>query len=187
MIRMAKKEEIKELCDFIWIVLKDMELPILTEFPEASLKTLMQEAMLDENYRYSYRNGVVCVRDNQVAGVCFGYKGELEPIIDQPMTKIMEQLNVKNRSLFTDEETQPGEWYLDTLVTAPNFRRQGVALRLLSALPEVVKKQGEAIIGLNCDQDNDSAKQLYEKMGYRKVGERMISGHRYDHMQYTIR
>ncbi|WP_234987940.1 GNAT family N-acetyltransferase [Carnobacterium iners] len=184
---MAEKKDIKELCDLIWIVLKDMELPILNELPEESLKKLMQEAMLNEHYRYGYRNGIVCVRDNQLAGVCFGYKGELEPIIDQPLIKIMEELNFKTRLLFTDEETQSGEWYLDTLVTAPNFRRQGVALELLSALPDFVKKQGETIISLNCDQDNESAKQLYEKMGYRKVGERTIIEHRYSHMQYTIK
>ncbi|MEG0552731.1 MAG: N-acetyltransferase, partial [Carnobacterium sp.] len=86
MIRIAEKKDTKELCDLIWIVLKDMELPILEELPEKQLKALVQEAMLDENYRYSYRNGIVCVRDNQIAGVSYGYKGELEPIVDKPLT-----------------------------------------------------------------------------------------------------
>lgn len=187
MIRMAEKEDTKILCDLIWIVLKDMELPVLNDVPEEQLKNLMQEAMLDENYRYSYSRGIVCIRDNEIAGVSYGYKGELESVIDQPLTGRMEKLNFENSILFTDKETQPGEWYLDTLVTAPNFRRQGVAAELLSALPEFVKDQAEAIIGLNCDEQNSSAKQLYEKMGYRKVGERVLSGHQYNHMQYKIK
>ncbi len=187
MIRMAEKKDTKELCDLVWIVLKDMELPILNELPEKQLKEFIQEAMLDENYRYSYRRGIVCVRDNQIAGVSYGYKGELEPIIDKPLTDIMEKLNLENSRLFTDQETQPGEWYLDTLVTAPNFRRQGVAVELLTALPEWAKEQGETVIGLNCDKENGSAKQLYEKMGYQKVGERLLSGHRYNHMQYKLK
>lgn len=187
MIRMAEKEDTKELCDLIWIVLKDMELPVLNEVPEEQMKNLMQEAMLDENYRYSYSRGIVCIRDNQIAGVSYGYKGELESIIDQPLTSRMEKLNLKNSVLFTDKETQPGEWYLDTLVTAPNFRRQGVALELLTAVPDFAKQQGETVIGLNCDKQNSSAKQLYEKMGYQKVGERVISGHQYNHMQYEIK
>ena len=187
MIRMAEKKDTKELCDLVWIVLKDMELPILNELPEKQLKELIQEAMLDETYRYSYRRGIVCVRDNQIAGVSFGYKGELEPFIDKPLTDIMEKLNLENGKLFTDEETQPGEWYLDTLVTAPTFRRQGVAAELLTALPECAKEQGEIVIGLNCDKENGSAKQLYEKMGYQKVGERMLSGHCYHHMQYKLK
>ena len=187
MIRMAEKKDTKELCDLVWIVLKDMELPILNELPEKQLKEFIQEAMLDENYRYSYRRGIVCVRDNQIAGVSYGYKGELEPIIDKPLTDIMEKLNLENSRLFTDQETQPGEWYLDTLVTAPNFRRQGVAVELLTALPEWAKGQGETVIGLNCDKENGSAKLLYEKMGYQKVGERLLSGHRYNHMQYKLK
>lgn len=187
MIRIAEKKDTKELCDLIWIVLKDMELPILEKLPEKQLKAMVQEAMLNENYRYSYRNGIVCVRDNQIAGVSYGYKGELEPIIDKPLTDIMEKLKIENGRLFTDEETQPGEWYLDTLVTAPSFRRQGVAAELLAALPEFAKDQGETVIGLCCDEKNESAKQLYEKMGYQKVGERMLSGHRYNHMQYNVK
>ncbi|MGB3161609.1 MAG: GNAT family N-acetyltransferase [Carnobacterium sp.] len=186
MIRTAEKKDIKELCDLVWIVLKDMELPILNELPEEQLKKLVQEAMLDDNYRYSYNRGIVCIRDSQIAGVSFGYKGELEPIIDLPLTKIMKKLDLENSILFTDKETQAGEWYLDTLVTSPEFRRQGVAAELLASLPDFVKDQGESIIGLNCDKENNSAKRLYEKMGYQKVGEREISGHQYTHMQYKI-
>ncbi|WP_034552359.1 GNAT family N-acetyltransferase [Carnobacterium funditum] len=187
MIRMAEKKDTKELCELIWIVLKDMELPILKELPEKQLKRLMQEAMLDEDYRYSYRRGIVCIRNNQIAGVSYGYKGELEPFIDQPLTKIMGELYLENSLLFTDEETQSGEWYLDILVTEPTFRRQGVAVELLSALPDFAEEQNEPIIGLNCDEENGPAKQLYEKMGYQKIGERVISGHRYHYMQYTLK
>ena len=186
MIRLAEKKDAKELSELIWIVLKDMELPILNKIPEKQLKRLVQEAMQDENYRYSYRRGIVCIRENQIAGVSYGYKGELEPFVDQPLTKIMEEAGFKNSSLFNDKETQPGEWYLDTLVTAAKFRRQGVAAELMTALPDHAKAQGETIIGLNCDLENESAKQLYEKMGYQKVGERTLSGHHYHHMQYHI-
>ena len=36
------------------------------------------------------------------------------------------------------------------------------------------------------DEKNPKAKKLYERHGFKVVGQRMISGHLYDHMQKNI-
>ena len=186
MIRQAEKKDIEQMLELVWIVLQDMELPALAIIPEQQLKALLHKAMQSEDYRYSYRRAIVCLREGQIAGVAYGYKGELEPYIDQVLTDLLQAAGLGEVQLFTDSETSPGEWYLDTLVTSVDYRKQGVAMELLAALPKVAAAQGETIIGLNCDQENASAQALYRKMGYQTVGENTISGHRYDHMQYHI-
>ena len=110
-----------------------------------------------------------------------------EAIIDQPLVPILEkyQLDASTR-LFIDKETFPNEWYLDSISVSEDFRGQGIGSRLLEALPKLAKKANRSVIGLSVDEKNPKAKKLYERHGFKVVGQRMISGHLYDHMQKNI-
>lgn len=185
MLRKAKMTDIEQLVEWVWIILEDMELTLLKGIDTDTLKQLMKEAMKDENYRYSYHRARICIREGERAGVCFGYKGELEPTIDEALNEKLKAQGIEE-VLFQDSETVPGEWYLDSLVTDVNFRGQGVASELLKALPSIAKSENEEIIGLNCDQLNQRAQQLYLKMGFEKVWECTLGHHLYDHMQWKI-
>lgn len=185
MIRKAELSDIDQLVEWVWIILEDMELPLLKQIDSISLKNMMKEAMENKNYRYSYRRAVICVRDGKRAGVCFGYKGELEAVIDDPLNEKLKEYGVVE-PLFKDDETIRGEWYLDSLVTDENFRGQGVATELIEALPAIAMAENEKIIGLNCDQQNKKAQQLYLKIGFKKTWECTLGDHLYDHMQWNV-
>ena len=43
------------------------------------------------------------------------------------------------------------------------------------------------MIGLNVDKANPNAKRLYLRDGFKDVGEIVISGHVYDHMQRKVK
>ena len=72
-------------------------------------------------------------------------------------------------------------------MTKQSARGKGVAYQLLQALPTLASAAGETVIGLNCEKDNLQAKKLYEKVGFRTVSERTLSGHVYDHMQWDLK
>lgn len=188
MIREARKEETEELAELVYIIIEGMELPVTEEYSKEELTDALAEAMKEEQYRYSYRNGLVCERDGQIAGVCFGYKGELEPVIDQALKKVVEKkgFDTDTFKVSITRETYPGEWYLDSIVTHPDFRRQGVGSELMAAVPERAREEGETLIGLNCDRDNTVAKALYEKQGFVVAGERKLGPFWYDHMQKQV-
>lgn len=186
MLRAAEKKDTEKLIKLVMIILQDMNLPIIETVPADLLEDWLKKAMQMENYRYSYRNAMVCIRNGQVAGVCYSYNGELEPEIDHAAIQLAEQYEEIDGCLFLESETGPEEWYLDSLVTDEAYRGQGVASELLDALPEIAQSYGKAVIALNCEQSNRAAKKLYEQKGYRKVSERTISGHRYDHMHKMI-
>ena len=185
MIRKAENSDIDQLVEWVWIILEDMELALLKETDPNTLKTAMKEAMVNINYRYSYLRALICIREGKRVGACFGYKGELEPIIDEAFNEKLKAQGIEE-PLFKDTETVPGEWYLDSLVTDISFRGQGVATELLEALPAIAKAENERIIGLNCDQLNQKGQQLYLKIGFEKVWECTLSQHVYDHMQWEI-
>ena len=54
----------------------------------------------------------------------------------------------------------------------PDFRRQGVARALILALIGELKKRGSRCLTLEVRASNDSARTLYESLGFAHVGTR---------------
>lgn len=187
MIRKAQKKDCPELYDLIHEIFVDMELPLLDVLEPDVLKAAVVRAMQEDVYRFSYRNGLVYEENGEILGCCFGYPGASEPIIDAALRTAFEGMHVSAPRLFPDSETFAGEWYLDSIVTKQAARGKGVAHQLLQALPTLASAVDETVIGLNCEKDNLQAKKLYEKVGFRTVSERILSGHVYDHMQWAFK
>ena len=188
MIRFAEPKDAHEAMDLVMIVLRDMELDIFNKLSEEAIKELLVEAYTTEpNYRYGFKNALVKEIDGTIAGVAFGYPDHMEATIDDAFLKLLNahQLSEDYR-LFNDKETFSNEWYLDTLVTSPNFRGQGVARELLDALPDLAKQHNCPVFGLNVDKINDNARKIYLNNGFTKVGQIDIANHDYDHLQKQV-
>ncbi|WP_106450546.1 GNAT family N-acetyltransferase [Trichococcus alkaliphilus] len=186
MMRKARKEDCPELYDLIHEIFVDMELPLLDLLEPDVLKAAMVRAMQEDVYRFSFRNGLVYEEAGEILGCCFGYQGASEPIIDAALRTAFKEMKITAPCLFPDSETFAGEWYLDSIVTKAAARGKGVAFQLLQALPTLASAAGETVIGLNCEKDNQQAKKLYEKVGFKTVSERILSGHVYNHMQWAF-
>ncbi len=187
MIRFAKKEDAHEIAPLILVILNDMELPFLQKYGKEKTLEILEDAITDPNYRYSYTRAIVEELDGKVAGVAFGYTDADEPFIDQPLEVILEKHGITStEQLFVDPETFPNEWYLDSISVSEDFRGHGIGSKLLSALPKLAKKENRDVIGLSVDEQNPKAKKLYIRHGFEVVGQRMISGHLYDHMQKKL-
>lgn len=186
MIREARKEDAEEIIELFKIILTDMELPIMMEVSWERLKPALVEAAEQENYRQSYKNALVKDCAGKIAGFCFGYQGGLADIVYAPLATILDAHNLPHFETFMDNETLPGEWYIDSIVTHPDFRGQGVGKELMEAAYERARANGMAVVGLNVDHDNPRAKALYESQGFVKTGEVTLADHQYDHMQKKI-
>ena len=62
------------------------------------------------------------------------------------------------------------EAYVERLVVAPAYRRQGIARRLLLSAEELARDAGKKTVGLHVSGNNLSALRLYEAEGYKEVG-----------------
>ena len=183
MIRQPKPEERKQIIPLIQTIIEDMELPILKVVSLNTLHTMLEEAMLHEDFRYSLTNTLVYIENGTVAGAIFGYHGHLEPRIDDPFYQLYETYNIPSSiRLYEDSETQAGEWYIDILSVHENHRRKGIGMKLLQAVEALAKKKGANVIALNCEKINDKAYQLYQKLGYNATRTKILSGHSYYHM-----
>lgn len=134
-----------------------------------------------DDTQYSYRNTRIVRNDEGVPmGVCISYDGANLKRIRRPF------FAEANRVLgwgMTDEavealpgETVDDEFYLDTLMTLPQFRGKGVGKALIMD----AKKKADTVdkpLGLLCDLDNDTARRLYDSVGFRQHCLRPFAGH----------
>jgi len=183
MIRIASQKDAKAIASLLWEIFEDMELSLLKKIPKNTLLEMVAEAVADPVYRYGFKRGIVYELDGEIAGVCFGYKAVDEPVIDDPFMEVLVNNGYdNNEKLFVDKEALPDEWYLDSIVVNPTYRGLGIGSALLREMEQMALKAGSKRIGLNVDIANPKAKKLYSSIGYTKVAELVLSGHRYEHL-----
>lgn len=136
---------------------------------------------LAERYdsQYSYTNALKAVTEKgEIAGIIVAYDGGR-------LAELREQFFKQFRKAFGREigpvanETEPGEWYLDSLAVFPEFRGRGIATTLIKAA--IQRAPGGLRPGLLCSKTNPAAARLYENLGFRKVGERPFLGEQMNH------
>ncbi|MDE6295921.1 MAG: GNAT family N-acetyltransferase [Muribaculaceae bacterium] len=132
--------------------------------------------------QYSYLNTLVAVDDNDaVMGVAIAYDGALlHHLREQFIAAAEQKLDLVFEGELIDE-TDAEEFYLDTLAVFPEYRRQGIAGRLIKATAERAVQVGKPL-GLLVDKDNERARRLYESSGFRYVGDRPFAGEMMDHL-----
>ena len=81
-----------------------------------------------------------------------------------------------------DDETQAGELYLDSLAVLPDYRRQGIARKLLLATKERANRQDLPCVGLLVDKDNPVGEALYTSVGFQYVNDNQWGGHPMKHL-----
>ena len=187
MIRNAEKSDGAQIIPLVLIILADMELPFLTKYGYQKTQEILAQAYLDETFRYSYRRALVLEEQGEIVGVAYGYLAEAEQLIDLPLTDLLSQFEIDStEKMFHDLETFPDEWYLDSIAVRDDQRGRGVGSKLLAALPDFARANGAKRIGLNVDEGNPQAKKLYLRHGFEVVGEIVLSGHQYEHLQKEI-
>ena len=78
--------------------------------------------------------------------------------------------------------SQAGELYLDSLAVLPEYRRQGIARKLLLATKERANLLGLPRVGLLVDKDNPVGEALYTSVGFQYVNDNQWGGHPMKHL-----
>jgi DNA-3-methyladenine glycosylase I len=134
-----------------------------------------------EDSQYSYRNTLVAMDDDKLVGVAVSYDGGCLHELRQAFIQAAKEYIGKDHSGM-DDETQAGELYLDSLAVAPEYRRQGIAKRLLKATKEKAARMGLPCVGLLVDNGNPAGEALYASVGFRYANDNHWGGHPMKHL-----
>lgn len=186
MFRYAKEEDADQILPILFQIFDEMELDVFKEVGDEKMAQVIKEGFFQPGYRYGLGNILVNEIDGKVVAIMVGYPEALEDNIDAPLIKIMHKYGIKEKNLFDDKEAWPGEWYLDSFAVSPAYQGKGIGTKTMEHFIDVIRDRGEKILSLNVDVTNEPAKHVYDKVGFKKVGQLYIGSHLYDHMQYDL-
>ncbi|HCJ46563.1 MAG TPA: zinc ABC transporter permease [Prevotella sp.] len=154
----------------------------------ADFHRMMTTLVRREDSQYSYRNAWVALDDKTtdgkpvVAGVIVGYDGaDLRRLREAFLQAAKKYLDQDFSGM--DDETQAGEYYIDSLAVDTRYRHQGLATLLLRKL--IDQKGRKQPVGLLVDKGNPSAERLYRSLGFEYVNDTTWGGHEMRHLQTT--
>lgn len=186
MFRYANEDDVEQILPTLFQIFDEMELDIFKKVGNETMTEVIKEGFSLPNYRYGLDHILVNEIDSKVAAIAISYSEEEEDDIDAPLLKILKKHGIKQDTLFTDKEAWPGEWYLDSFAVAPEFQNKGIGTSALKSFIDLIKDRGEKVLSLNVDVENAPALHVYNKVGFKKVGQLYIGSHLYDHMQFDL-
>ena len=134
-----------------------------------------------EDSQYSFRNTLVAMDGDRLVGIAVSYDGSRLHELRQAFVEAAKTCIGKDHSGM-DDETQAGELYLDSLAVLPDYRRQGIARRLLKATKEKADRMGLPCVGLLVDKGNPAGEALYVSVGFRYANDSSWGGHPMKHL-----
>ncbi len=182
-IRQASREQAPEIARMIMLAMTDDcclsfcgDSYGLDDFYK--MMTLLVER---EDSQYSYKNTCVALDGDKVVGISVSYDGSRLHELRRPFLELALELIGRDHSGINDE-TQPGELYLDSLAVLPEYRRQGIARRLIRVTKERADQMGLPVLGLLVDKGNPVGEALYTSIGFRYVNDNHWGGHDMKHL-----
>ena len=144
-------------------------------------RKMMTTLVEREDSQYSYRNTLVAMDGDKVVGISVSYDGGRLHELGRAFIETAKEYIGKDHTNM-DDETQTGELYIDSLAVLPEYRRQGIARKLLLATKELANRMGLPCIGLLVDKNNPAGEALYASVGFRYVNDSHWGGHPMKHL-----
>lgn len=117
---------------------------------------------------FSYRNAIMIEANGAAAGCLIGYA------VPEAVEPIPPDIPPVVRPLLELENLAPGTWYVNALAVRPEARGHGLGAQLLGFAEEIGRAAAARGMSVIVADKNIRAFRLYERFGYRKVGERAM-------------
>ncbi len=144
-------------------------------------RKMMTKLVERDDSQYSYKNTLVAMDGDKIAGISVSYDGGQLHTLRKAFIDSAKQYLGKDHSVM-DDETQAGELYLDSLAVVPDYRRKGIATKLLMATRERAQEMGLPCVGLLVDKGNPAGERLYASAGFNYVNDSKWGGHEMKHL-----
>jgi ribosomal protein S18 acetylase RimI-like enzyme len=134
-----------------------------------------------ESSPYSYRNSLIAEIDSNPVGAIVGYDGAMLHELRKPIFPLIQKH--LGKTIEIEEETQAGEFYLDSVAVFPSYQGLGIGRMLIEAMRDKAFSEGHERFGLIVDVDNPRAEALYQSIGFKRINPTTFLGHKMWHLQ----
>ena len=180
-IRKAVIEDADYIATLLLLAMEDIVCEFIGQNDPKKARDFLLHFVKKEKNQYSYQNCFVVEDENEIIAAVNIYDGADLILLRAPVIEYIEKHFSK---VFNPEdETEPGELYIDSLGVHPNQQGKGVGSKLLEFLIHYYVSQNNKAIGLLVEENNPNAKRLYLKLGFKPVGQRMLVGNNLLHLQ----
>ena len=132
--------------------------------PGQSVLEFGRERAARDSGGFSWRNAVVAEIGGEIAACLVGYR------LDDPYDLgVLADTPEIVRPLVKLEAKAPGSWYVNVLATFPEFRRHGIAARLLDIAERSGREAGAPSLSVIVGSWNEGAARLYRRACYAPV------------------
>ena len=182
-VRKAVSNDAEGITFCLFLPMEEIVYKLIGEVDFAKALAFMRYFVENESNQYSWQNCWVVELEGAVVAAVNVYDGAQlhalrKPVLDYVQTRF-------NRHTHPEDETQAGEFYIDSLGVQPEHRCKGIATSLLQFLvDEFVMKQNQTL-GLLVDDDNAGAIRLYQRLGFKRVGKKALLGKELQHLQFS--
>jgi ribosomal protein S18 acetylase RimI-like enzyme len=135
---------------------------------ETALEVGIRRAKREEG-GFSYRHATVAEIGGKVAGLLLGYR-----LADPYDAGDVAALPDMVRPLVELEAKAPGSWYVNALAVFPEHRGKGLGSALLAQAERIARETRCAELSIIVADQNEGAKRLYARTGYRIAGRRPL-------------
>lgn len=178
-IRSARVEDAATISRAVAMAIGDKE--ALRAYCGDDYMAVLTQIAATKGTQYSWQYALVAEVDGTAAGAVVGYDGDDLQLLREGTFAIVRQLTGRVPNIAN--ETEGGEYYLDSVGVLPEFRGLNVGRTLVREFCNKVFATQHNCVGLIVDSNNPQAEKLYTSLGFERVGTRLFFGHRMWHLQ----
>ncbi len=178
-IRSARVEDAATIARAVAMAIGDKE--ALRAYCGDDYMAVLTQIAATKGTQYSWQYALVAEVDGTAAGAVVGYDGDDLQSLREGTFAIVRQLTGRVPNIAN--ETEGGEYYLDSVGVLPEFRGLNVGRTLVREFCNKVFATQHNCVGLIVDSNNPQAEKLYTSLGFERVGTRLFFGHRMWHLQ----
>ncbi|GGI02244.1 MULTISPECIES: GNAT family N-acetyltransferase [Mammaliicoccus] len=187
MIRPAQKHDAKKLSELMYIIWHDMELPIVVNNDKDTVLKVIEQSMVEGNYRNHFKHIHIFEVEGELAGFINCYAGDDELQLEKNWHDIhFDQTFILEGTPLSEQEAESGDLYIESIAVFSKFRGRGIASKLIDYTFNHAKSLGFNQVSLNCEVDNEGAMKLYQKLGFEPSHDKVLSGHDYKYMVKAV-
>ena len=180
LIRKATLNDAEAIATHLLLAMEDIVYKFLGIKDTEKARQFMLHFAGRNNNQYSYQNCWVVQDEDEIVATVNIYDGAQLHQLRQP---VLDYLKTRyNRDVTPEDETQAGEYYIDSLGVTADRQCNGIGSGLIKYIVDEHTKRGQTL-GLLVDEENPNARRFYLRLGFKSVGKKLLFGKHMEHLQ----